>query len=69
VDTLREATMFLLGEYIETTGAKYVGVVNHITDLKESDALRGILREESERLEEKLAKARSYLEALRSEKA
>ena len=59
------ALIFLLNEYIDFLGLKYTGFVNHIADVpKGEDALRNVLQKETNRLGEKLAKAKLLLEGL-----
>lgn len=65
--TLRTAVIFLLREFVELIGTKYVYYVNHAA--KEKDAVvRRVLQEEKERYGTKLAKAKWYLERLEAGK-
>lgn len=69
MDALRDAVVFLLGEYVEVAGAKYARYISQITSLDEGDPLRAILSEERDKIESKLAKARVFIDALKGEKA
>lgn len=67
MDLVRTTVKFLLREFIEATGSKYAGYVNYVSEEKDA-VLRKVLREEKERLEGKLSKAKSYLRQLEAGK-
>ena len=69
MDTLMESVVFLLREYTNVAGAEYTRYITQIEDLDKDDVLRGILEDKKEELQLKLAKAKSFLESLKTTKA
>ena len=69
MDTLTESVVFLLDEYTSVAGAEYARYVTQISDLDEDDALlRSVMKDRREELERKLARAKSFIESLKTVK-